>query len=322
MDRKVSFVLGTVLALILADSARAATFTMSFEGAPVGEQFGKTGDVIAWDIYPLLTTTENTGVDGAQGWQIGFAATGGTISGITLKGVVVDIIYDEDLQDGSPLVHHEHFDQDLSAKDMFNKGAYLAFLESDPDQKGAIEWAVFKGTEKQVLYENAVDRVLLLNCTMPVPANEGETNTCRIFFLDGLKSDVSKPVTNAITYKSESIDQTKGLKFQNLTVNVIGKTAPTVGKYARGDANGDAKFDIADAVYVVYAVLQDAAYPLPCKDAGDADADSLVTFPDAVYLINWQFRGQAAPPAPFPGCGDGSSVDLCPGTSTQAKCLP
>ena len=111
------------------------------------------------------------------------------------------------------------------------------------------------------------------------------------------------------------------LRFQNFVVGAfhhVGNARLKSGQ-PRGDRVGN-KFDIADAIYTVYSVLGDANYPMPCKDAGDADANTRVEFPDAVYIVNWQFRGGAAPSAPFPACGDGSSTEMCPQAATQAKC--
>ena len=69
----------------------------------------------------------------------------------------------------------------------------------------------------------------------------------------------------------------------------------------RGDANGDHRIDIADAIYVVYHVLPGTTggYSLPCRDAGDANDDEAVNLADTAYLINYQFRGGPAPPNPI-----------------------
>ncbi len=85
MDRKVSFVLGTVVALCLAGSARAAaTFTLGFDGAPTGTIEGVAGTPQTWTIYSTLTTTDNDLADGAQGWQIGLKSTNVTFTKASL----------------------------------------------------------------------------------------------------------------------------------------------------------------------------------------------------------------------------------------------
>jgi hypothetical protein len=73
-------------------------------------------------------------------------------------------------------------------------------------------------------------------------------------------------------------------------------------QFLRGDANGDARVDIADAVWTVRAVFSPIG-DTGCQDASDANDDDLVDVSDAVFLIAYQFRGGAQPPAPFPECG-------------------
>ena len=68
--------------------------------------------------------------------------------------------------------------------------------------------------------------------------------------------------------------------------------------YRCGDANGDKMVNVADAVFVINYVFKGGAAPVP-KDAADANHDNLVNVADAVYLINYVFRGG---PPPVPGC--------------------
>ena len=45
------------------------------------------------------------------------------------------------------------------------------------------------------------------------------------------------------------------------------------------------------------------ARPFGCDKAADVNGSDNVDIADPVYLLNFLFRGFAAPPAPFPGCG-------------------
>ncbi len=309
--------------------------SVALEGRPAASSEGSScpdtvetlhvepGIPVAFVANVLVTTANLPTVDGPQGWQISLACEKGcmTIDEASLRGLAVDTKFDEEIDGGH--VTHEHWQQPLDAPNLFAHGAALATYAptpdtADPELKGAISWIVLRGEERQTLYPNTVDRVLKLTCTMPAVA-EGETRTCRIFFLDGMKSDVSKPVSNCITHQSGSIDAAKGLKLQALIVTIVPTTGDG-GLFSRGDANGDGRFDIADAVYTVHAVLRDPGYPLPCMDAADADANARIELPDAIYLIAWQFRGGPSPLAPFPGCGRADSPEGCPFDATQEKC--
>ena len=68
-------------------------------------------------------------------------------------------------------------------------------------------------------------------------------------------------------------------------------------KYVCGDANGDAVVDIADAVYLINYMFKGGPAPAPL-DAGDANCDSVIDIADAVYLINYMFKGGPAPCGP------------------------
>jgi hypothetical protein len=62
----------------------------------------------------------------------------------------------------------------------------------------------------------------------------------------------------------------------------------------RGDANNDAKVTVADAVYLVNYLFKGGPAPgLP--EAGDANCDGKITVSDVVYLINYLFKGGPQP---------------------------
>lgn len=61
-----------------------------------------------------------------------------------------------------------------------------------------------------------------------------------------------------------------------------------------GDANGDTKINVGDAVFVINHVFKSGLEPRP-KCAGNANGDSSVNVGDAVYLINHVFKGGLPP---------------------------
>ncbi len=64
-----------------------------------------------------------------------------------------------------------------------------------------------------------------------------------------------------------------------------------------GDAGGDGSINIADAVYLINYIFKGGPAPEPL-DAGDANCDGNVNVADAVYLINYIFKGGPEPCCP------------------------
>jgi len=64
-----------------------------------------------------------------------------------------------------------------------------------------------------------------------------------------------------------------------------------------GDANGDKSVNIGDAVYVINFIFKGGPPPSPLE-AGDANCDHARNVGDAVYVINYIFKGGLAPCCP------------------------
>lgn len=63
-----------------------------------------------------------------------------------------------------------------------------------------------------------------------------------------------------------------------------------------GDANGDGDIVVGDAVYIINFVFRGGPAPDPLA-SGDANCDGQVNVGDAIYIVNYVFRG-----GPVPGC--------------------
>ena len=61
-----------------------------------------------------------------------------------------------------------------------------------------------------------------------------------------------------------------------------------------GDANADGAVNIGDAVYIVNYIFKGGPAPVP-YEAGDANRDGTANVGDAVYIINYIFKGGHAP---------------------------
>ncbi len=87
---------------------------------------------------------------------------------------------------------------------------------------------------------------------------------------------------------------------------------PLEALFARGDCNGDgdAVHGLADAIFLVQFNFRGGPEP-PCLVACDADGDGLVRglISDALFLLNHAFSQGDPPPPPFPLCGFASPGD-------------
>jgi hypothetical protein len=73
-------------------------------------------------------------------------------------------------------------------------------------------------------------------------------------------------------------------------------TIDVIDHYQCGDANSDATINVADAVYLINYIFKGGPEPDPLC-AGDADHDDAVNIADAVYLVNHVFNGGPPPDA-------------------------
>ena len=72
--------------------------------------------------------------------------------------------------------------------------------------------------------------------------------------------------------------------------------------FLRGDATGDGKLDISDAVDILGSLFLGSGLSA-CPDSQDSNADRRLDLTDAVYLLGFLFLGGSPPPPPFPRPG-------------------
>ena len=68
--------------------------------------------------------------------------------------------------------------------------------------------------------------------------------------------------------------------------------------FRRGYTNGDDSLDIGDAIFLLNFLFRGDASPVP-PEAGDINADGVVDLSDAVYLLEYLFLTGPPPPEPF-----------------------
>ena len=79
-------------------------------------------------------------------------------------------------------------------------------------------------------------------------------------------------------------------------VNVTDTVSDVCG-YFCGDANRDGGVNVGDAVYVINYIFKGGPAPAPVA-AGDANCDGAVNVGDAVHVINYIFKSGPAPCCP------------------------
>ena len=72
----------------------------------------------------------------------------------------------------------------------------------------------------------------------------------------------------------------------------------TPGAFGFGDANADGAINVGDAVYIVNYIFKGGPPP-PLPNLADANGDCAINIGDAVYLINYVFKSG---PLPRQGC--------------------
>ena len=84
-------------------------------------------------------------------------------------------------------------------------------------------------------------------------------------------------------------------------------TPESTAQFIRGDANGDEKVNISDAVYTLHHLFGNQE----CKnaDAMDANDDGTIDIADPIYTLDYLFTNGPQPPAPFPNPGVDSTAD-------------
>jgi hypothetical protein len=66
-------------------------------------------------------------------------------------------------------------------------------------------------------------------------------------------------------------------------------------EYLPGDAQADSLYTSADIVYLVNFTFKGGPAPVPCEGAGDANCDWTITAADIIYMVNHIFKGGPPP---------------------------
>ena len=90
-----------------------------------------------------------------------------------------------------------------------------------------------------------------------------------------------------------------------LAINAVFNRLPdlTRAPFVRGDANQDTLVNLTDAIYLLDYLFRGKA-PMRCFDSMDVDDEGSLNISDPIFLLNFLFRdGKIQIPPPFPDCG-------------------
>lgn len=78
--------------------------------------------------------------------------------------------------------------------------------------------------------------------------------------------------------------------------------------FQRGDCNQDGQVNIADPIFLLNYMFQQAAEP-GCLDSCDVNDDGVVDIADPIFSLSFFKGGGPLPPPPFNVCGSDPSAD-------------
>jgi len=92
--------------------------------------------------------------------------------------------------------------------------------------------------------------------------------------------------------------------------------------FVRGNANSDSGVDLSDAVFILNYIFRGSTQPA-CHDAADCNDDGQLNIADPIFLLNFLFQGAQLPPEPYPAIGADPTPDSlgCLGVSEEPEAL-
>lgn len=93
-----------------------------------------------------------------------------------------------------------------------------------------------------------------------------------------------------------------------LALLLVTGPASAGARFVRSDFNGDGRSDLTDPISILEYLFLAQGNP-GCLDAGDINDDGQLDISDVIYALVFGFQGGAAPPHPYPDCGDDPTLD-------------
>ena len=193
---------------------------------------GPAGAPIAGELGCVLTTSNNEGADGAQGWSISIAAEDGAeITSITTNGTV-----GADVADGG--LRSVGFEKsELTTRSGVTPGGG----NGCDGLNGAVSAVVLSFVNPITLEANGSATVAIIGVASAFPAAEGTSATHTFSFADGCRG-AGQPVRNAITLNAQTIIPSLG--SCSITLSVPEPAREDCD--AEGDEDGNGLADCRD----------------------------------------------------------------------------
>jgi hypothetical protein len=94
--------------------------------------------------------------------------------------------------------------------------------------------------------------------------------------------------------------------------------APPTSNFSRGDADGNSKINVVDAILIIQIQVGNLQEKFDCDKILDANDDGKVTVTDAIPVLQYVFEKGAPLPAPFRACGPDPTADAL--NCTKGNC--
>ena len=288
--------------LNLGFSSKALSNSVPFEGilgaVGVGGEYvvpapaGRTSTV---HVYSNVVS-ELRPNSGVQGWAMGISVDGeASPTSATTAGTTVERLFSQG----------------------FNKTEVI-IPARNRGQRGVITAVVLSFVNPVVLPPKGTESVVDIGLTTDRPQDDRDL-VAKVQFHESLMGS-GQPVQTGFTVEGSTL-----LACNTNVASLEVRFIKAEGIFLRGNSNGDAKVNIADAIWILDELFY-GGHPFPCEKAADANGDGTVDISDATYLVRYQFFAASSPPPPFPNCGvdprDGASGGGAPGTSeNRLTCL-
>jgi hypothetical protein len=149
---------------------------------------------------------------------------------------------------------------------------------------------------------------------LPTPEYSSLQQGSLVLDIDGNRLDA-----RYISQLGEVVDYFSIVK-QGRTRQPISCTPVPQVPFRRGDANGDGRINITDAIWIVGGLFLGQPFGA-CTDASDVDDDGRLILTDAIYAVSALFQGGPPPPPPYPDCGNDTTDDDLTCTA-PSRCRP
>ena len=284
---------GFISFLLISGQVIGQDTELSFAGDACGSRVrGDAGSTVTAAIDCVLSTSNNAGDTGAQGWSISIAGDGLLITDITVDGTAGE----QGRQGG--FVKSETTDR---------SGVPGGGAGNDCDGKlGAVSAVVLSFVAPVTLDPNGSATIAVITVEGTVPG-AGEESTGSVAFADGCRG-VGQPVRNAVTLNAQTVIPSLG----SCSITLAGAQGEICGNGEDDDEDGDTDCDDTDCADDVRCIPEgDCADGVDNDQDGDTDCDDSDCAADAACLgdVVLSFSGDDAAQVDFSGSAFSQSVD-------------